>query len=513
MKNKIETKDKNIKTKKRKKKKQHLLFYKIVAFLLIVLTVVTCSYTIIEEVVSLYKMIPYMLIGGIVVILFTLLLNSRLRCWVKNVFVFLSFVIMIVEVLFLIYGTSLLKFANTITDTGLRVETYGVYVKSDSRYSKVEDLMDKSLTYYYVPNDTETKEALDKVDEKIDYTLDSQDSIEDLLDYINDDKTNAIFMNTSFESIINEEYPEKFANLKCIYKVDMVNYVKTTKSEKNITKDTFAMYISGIDTSGKVASSARSDVNIVMVVNPNTHQVLLINTPRDYYVDMATSGKKDKLTHAGLKGIEESAKTLGNIYDIETDYYLRVNFTSFIKVINALGGITVNVSKSFCEQDSKRNFDNQICLRKGTQNLTGEQALAYARHRKTLAKGDMSRGENQMDIIEAMVKKAMSPAIIKNYQSIINALSGNIVTNMTSDEMFEFAKKQMSKNTEWSFNMISATGTTGMKSCEALGNKKASVVVPDETSVLAIKNAIKNVYQDKTEILVEDISTTTTKKN
>ena len=513
MKNKIETKDKNNKPKKRKKKKNHILFYKIVAFLLIIISVVTCSYTIIEEIVSLYTMIPIMLGGVVGVILITLILNSRLRCWVKNVITFLTFIVMILEILFLVYGTSLLKFASSITDTGLRVETYGVYVKNSSMYSDIKDLNDKTLSYLYIPNDVETKETLNKIDEKegINIDVDSKDTLEELLDYLLEDSTDAIFMNTSFESIAKEEYPEKYHELKCIYTIDKVNYVKTEKSEKNITKDTFAVYISGIDTSGKVASSARSDVNIIMVVNPTTHQVLLINTPRDYYVPLHTSGKNDKLTHAGLKGIEESANTLADLYDVKTDYYVRVNFTSFIKVINSLGGITVNVSKSFCEQDSKRNFENQICLKKGTQTLTGEQALAYARHRKTLSKGDMSRGENQMDIIEAMLKKAMSPAILKNYSSIISALSGNVVTNMTSDEMINFAKMQVSKNPSWDFHMVSATGTSGMRVCAALG-VKASVVVPDETSVLAIKNAVKNVYADKTEIIVEPEETTTTTK-
>ena len=236
----------------------------------------------------------------------------------------------------------------------------------------------------------------------------------------------------------------------------------------------------------------------------------MVNTPRDYYVPLKTSNKSDKLTHSGIYGLEESIGTLENLYDVDIDYYLRINFTSFMKIINALGGIEVDVSKSFCEQDSKRNFDNQICLKKGKQKLNGEQALAYARHRKTLAKGDMSRGENQMDILEAIMKKAMSPAILKGYNNIINSLIGNVITNMSGDTMISFAKKQLSKNTEWNFTSISADGVSQVKPCYSLGNAKASVVVPNEDSINSIKIAIQNIYNDKSNLLENTETTTTT---
>ncbi len=142
------------------------------------------------------------------------------------------------------------------------------------------------------------------------------------------------------------------------------------------------------------------------------------------------------------------------------------------------------------------------------QNLNGEQALAYARHRHTLPQGDISRGENQMEIIKAIINKAASPAIIKNYTSLIAALSGNIVTNMETDEMYEVAKAQLSKNPTWTISSITATGKVATKPCYALGNANASVVIPDEVSILGIKNAINNIYTDKTNIIVEPESTT-----
>ncbi len=504
----------NNKPKKNKKTKRHLnpIFYKIYAFILIIVTVFAFAYTIIQEVFSLYTLIPFMIVAIIFIIIILLVVNSKLRRWIKNIFMLLVTIVMVIELLFCFYGTRTFDLLNKITDTGIRVETYGVYVNVNYSYSDIKDLNNKTITYLHMENDTEIQTALDKFDKEVDieYTLDSKDNLEDLVKYLVDEKTDAIFMSSSYEDIVKEEYEDSYSSLKLLYSFDIINYVKTETSGKDVTNDTFTVYISGIDTSGKVGTKARTDVNILLTINPKTHQILMVNTPRDYYVPLKTSGKNDKLTHSGIYGLEESIGTVENLYDVDIDYYVRINFTSFMKIINALGGIEVDVQKSFCEQDSKRDFDNQICLKKGKQKLNGEQALAYARHRKTLPKGDMSRGENQMDILEAMMKKAMSPAILKGYDNIIKALMGNVITNMTSDTMITFARKQLSKNTEWNFTSISADGVTQTKPCYSLGNAKASVVVPDQESINAIKHALNNIYNDKSELLDYEPQTTST---
>ena len=504
----------NNKPKKKKKVKRHLnpIIYKIMVFLFIVLTVFTFGYTIIKEVFTLYQLIPFILVSIVYTVIILLVVNSKLKHWIKNTFMILTIILMVVESLFCIYGMKAFDLLNKITDTGYRVETYGVYVNVNSHYDDIKDLSGKTITYLHMENEKDIQTALDKFDKDVnlEYTLDSKDNLEDLIKYISESKTDAIFMSKSYEDIVKEEYEENYNNLKLIYSFDIVNYVKAETSNKDVTKDTFTVYISGIDTSGKVGSKARTDVNILLSINPKTHQVFMVNTPRDYYVPLKTSNKSDKLTHSGIYGLEESIGTLENLYDVDIDYYVRINFTSFMKIINALGGIEVDVSKSFCEQDSKRNFDNLICLKKGKQKLNGEQALAYARHRKTLVKGDMSRGENQMDILEAMMKKAMSPAILKGYNNIINSLIGNVITNMSSDTMISFAKKQLSKNTEWNFTSISADGVSQVKPCYSLGNAKASVVVPNEDSINSIKIAIQNIYNDKSDLLENTETTTTT---
>ena len=486
--------------KRKKVKKQHLLFYKLVSFLLIILTVFTFGVVIYNDIFD-WK---YLTISGgitfIIVLIITRILNKkRLRTWIKNIFTLFAFLIYVFEILVLVYGMTFFNFLSNITDTGYRVESFGLYVRIDSIYKEPEDIID-GYVYYLNTNETKTTEqALDKLSKKIKYTDISADSLKELLDKIDSKDADAIFMNKTYYDIALEEYPDIAKSLKLIYTVDVVDTVQTMKSDKDISKEPFTVYISGIDTSGNVASSARSDVNILLTINPNTNQILMVSTPRDYYIDLPSKNKKDKLTHSGIYGVEESVKTLEKLYDVDVDYYVRVNFTSFMKIVNSLGGIEVNVGKSFCEQNSKRSFEENdlICLNKGKQKLNGEQALAFARHRKTLAEGDKTRGSNQMLVLEAIIKKTLSLDSITKLNSIIKALEGRVITNMSTEDMYKFAKKEMKKKPNFTFHNISVNGTPSTRPCFAVGGANASVMLKDETAVKYTIEAIDSIYDAK----------------
>ena len=498
--------------KKKKVKKQHLLFYKLVSFLLIILTVFTFGMVIYNDFFDWkYLTIVGIVLFIIVFIIVRILNKRRLRTWIKNIFTFISFLIYIFEILVLVYGMTFLNFLSTITDTGFRVESFGLYVLDDSMYKEPEDIVD-GYVYYLNTNETKTtNQALDKLSKKFKYTDIPSDSLKELLDKLENKDANAIFMNKSYYDIALEEYPEIAKSLRLIYTVEVTDTVQTLKTDKDITKEPFTVYISGIDTSGNVASSARSDVNILLTINPNTNQILMVSTPRDYYITLASKGKKDKLTHAGIYGVEESVKTLNNLYDVNIDYYVRINFTSFMKIVNSLGGIEVNVPKSFCEQNSKRSFEegDLICLNKGKQKLNGEQALAFARHRKTLAEGDKTRGSNQMLVLEAIIKKTLSLDSITKLNSIIKSLEGRVITNMSTEDMYKFAKKEMKKNPNFTFTSFSTNGTSATRPCFAVGGANASVMLPDEDAIIYAQNTIDKVYEEKE---ITPYTTTTTKK-
>ncbi len=498
--------------KKKKVNKQHLLFYKLVSFILIILTVFTFGVVIYNDFFDWKYLTMLGIVSFIIVFIITRILNKkRLRSWIKNIFTVLAFILQIFEILVLVYGMTFLNFLSTITDTGFRVESFGLYVLDDSIYKEPEDIID-GYVYYLNTNETKTtNDALDKLSKKFKYTDISSDSLKELLDKLTNKDADAIFMNKSYYDIALEEYPEIAQKLKLIYTVEVTDTVQTLKTDKDITKETFTVYISGIDTSGNVASSARSDVNILLTINPNTNQILMVSTPRDYYITLASKGKKDKLTHAGIYGVEESVKTLNNLYDVNIDYYVRINFTSFMKIVNSLGGIEVNVPKSFCEQNSKRSFEEEdlICLNKGKQHLNGEQALAFARHRKTLAEGDKTRGSNQMLVLEAIIKKTLSLDSITKINSIIKSLEGRVITNMSTEDMYKFAKKEMKKNPNFVYSNISVNGTSATRPCFAVGGANASVMLQDEDAVEHVKKMIDEVYEGKE---VTPYEPTTTKK-
>lgn len=260
------------------------------------------------------------------------------------------------------------------------------------------------------------------------------------------------------------------------------------ESNSKLTKDVFTVYISGIDTYGSISTTSRSDVNIIATVNTNTKQILLTSTPRDCYVMLPVEdGQMDKLTHAGIYGVDVSIGALENFYDISIDYYIRINFTTLIDMVDALGGITV---------DSEFAFNTkEYSFSKGENQLSGKEALDFARERYAFANGDKQRGENQMQVIKAMINKAMFPAIIKNAEYIIDTISKNIETNMDTSEITSLINMQINDGAYWNIMMNSVKGRGDSRITYSGGNQKLYVMIPDQDSVYEAKAMMKQVME------------------
>lgn len=492
------------------KRKKHLFFWKLLAFIFIICTVIMNGLCIYNGMIPDFIMMIIGIVSIIISLFFTVVLcNIRVKSGIKFFVSLFLVAIMAGEIFFMRAGFDVSNIINQITDNGKRVEEIGIYVLKSSNYKKINDLEGKSINYLSTGDDENVRKALTIFEQKTTFESDYDESMDDLLNKLFNNEIDAIILSTSYEDIIKDEYKDKYEDLVMIYSESIENVVNVKKSNADITKDPFIVYVSGIDTNGKISSKARSDVNILIAVNPTTHNILVLNTPRDYYVTFHTKGVKDKLTHAGVFGVEESLKTLADFYEVDIDYYVRINFTSFIKIVDALDGVTVNVEGSFCESDSYRNTNNKICLSKGTQKLNGKQALAYARNRHSFNGGDKARGNHQMQIIEAIINKATSPKIITNYSRLIESLNNQVKTNMTSEEMLKFAKKQVSKNADWDFNSIAVDGSNSSNRCYAVGSGKAYVMEPNIESVDAAKQSLKNLLSGKKDIVV---TTTTTRK-
>jgi len=252
----------------------------------------------------------------------------------------------------------------------------------------------------------------------------------------------------------------------------------------------FNVFISGIDTDGKLEKTSRSDVNIIATVNPETRQILLTTTPRDYYVIIpGISGEiKDKLTHAGIYGVEASMDTLGALYDIEMDYYIRLNFTSMLNIIDDIGGISVYSEFEF-DSGNMKGFH----FYKGTNYMNGEQALAYVRERYAFQDGDNQRGRNQEAVLMAIIEKLLTPAALENTTQLISKMYDQVETDFTMDQISALMARQKKAQTSWNVVSVSAVGTGDRQACYSMGSQLLYVMQPNEESVNNIKSKMQSV--------------------
>lgn len=275
--------------------------------------------------------------------------------------------------------------------------------------------------------------------------------------------------------------------------------VKANKAE--VTNESFLIYLSGVDTRGAttIPDKALSDVNMLLVINPETHKVLMVNVPRDYYVPLeGNTARMDKLTHAGTYGIECSMKTLEALFDIEFNYYVRVNFKSVHDIVNAVGGITVHSDFNF---NSKHSYTKtRYYFHKGENTLMGDAALAFARERESFANGDRQRGIHQQVIIKAVAEKVMSPSIILNtgkLKTVLDAVTENTKTNISYDEISKLVQMQLDKMPSWDFETTAVDGRGASRATYTGGSAKRYVMIPDESTIAAAKRTIQSVIDPK----------------
>lgn len=358
--------------------------------------------------------------------------------------------------------------------TGLnQIETFGILKVIDSENTEktiadVENKVGKSIT-------------------TVEY-----DSFIELVQALYDEEVDAIILNSAFiETIVDEP---AFVNFKEDTKILHENTIVTemdVEEEKDVTNSTFALYVSGIDVTGDISTTSRSDVNILIVINPDTRQVLMVNTPRDYYVPLALKGNPmDKLTHAGIYGVDTSMSTLGNLYGIKIDYFFRVNFTGFKKVIDVLGGIEVYSEKAFTTTHGGYR------IQQGNNSLNGAQALGFVRERYAFSDGDNQRGKNQMKIINAIMDKMTSPALLKDFSGLMESLSGSFQTSMTSEQIMALVRMQLDEGGSWNIKSYSVSGY-GDKLPVYSMSALPYVMIPYEEQVDRAKSLIQMVYDGK----------------
>ncbi len=327
---------------------------------------------------------------------------------------------------------------------------------------------------------------------KVDLTVDTATSYLAAYRSLTNGEVKAIVLNSVFEDTLRSEDPDYASKIKKIYSYKLTKKIETAIGKQDPNADVFNIYVSGIDTYGPISSVSRSDVNIIMTVNRKTKKVLLTTTPRDAYVPIADGGlnQSDKLTHAGIYGVDASVHTLENLYGIDINYYVRLNFTSFLKLIDLLGGIDVYNDQEF----TVGNTNYPI----GTISLNSEQALTFVRERYSLSGGDNDRGKNQEKVIAAIIQKLTSTDALRNYNGIISGLQDSVQTNMSLETMVNLVNTQLESG--GSYNVVSqaltGNGTTGLPS-HAMPDASLYMMEIDQNSLNAAKAAIQDTMEGK----------------
>lgn len=388
--------------------------------------------------------------------------------------------------------------------TSVQIDGMAVIVLADDTAETIEDASGYNFGVQYAMKSSEIVSTIEEIETELGTSITTTElgSLTEQITALYEGEVDAIIYNSGYDGIFEDAYSTFYSDVKTIYTWDLETEVEIIVSDVAVQDEAFVVYISGIDTYGSITSTSRSDVNILAVVNPTTKQILLVTTPRDSHVVIpgVSGDTKDKLTHAGIYGVQASMDTMSAIYDdIEIDFYARVNFTSFELIVDELGGIDVYSSQSFT---SSRN-GTTIYVSEGMNTFNGEEALIFARDRYNVSGGDFQRGVNQEEVIKAMIEKLISPTVITSATDILSAVADNVDTNMTTSQIQDLIKDQISSMSSWNIKMVAAEGTTGSAYCYS-SYANASVVFLEDESIAEIMVDINAVLDGE---LLEDADT------
>ena len=392
------------------------------------------------------------------------------------------------------YVSTLSNFIEKITTVdNTETQEYSVVVYKDSGIKKINQLKGKAIGFQ--TSNIHLKLAESKLKESIKYEKKEYDDLASIFIDMDNGSLSAITMASSYLDVLKDDAKEYYDRLKVVFKYE-IEFEKEKKTSKKVDtqNDPFVLYISGIDSRTGIKSTALSDVNMLAAINPKKNKILLISVPRDYYVQLhGTTGKKDKLTHAGIYGIDMSKNTMADLFGgIEINHTIKVSFKTVENLVNAIDGIDIYSDKAF------RAWTDYGCrIPKGDIHLDGRCALAFARERMTYATGDRHRVENQQNVFAAILKKATSIQYIVNYPKLLSAIEGTFQTSLSYEEITGFAKMQMNTMKSWEIEQYSVNGSGGMQPTYSMGSQPLYVMIPDQSTVDEAIAKIKETLSTK----------------
>lgn len=490
-------KKKNSKTKKALKKPINIIGL-ILGILFLVSTLLVFGIVTYVNILPTKFYTIFAVVFGIFILLVSfMLLNVKVKKGLKKTFMGIGLITTIICTIASYYAFHTFGFLQKITNADMSTkEKYYVMVKSDSKYVSLSEIKGFSLGTFN-ENTNIYKDALDKLNKKVEVTLVETESSIETIEWLLNDEVSVILLS----NLHKEQYEEDHEKLDDKVKILETIEVKSDHSEtevvaiKPVSDDVMTIYISGIDTYGTINLRSRSDVNMLATINTKNHEILLTSIPRDYYVQLHDKpGYKDKLTHAGIYGVNTSIQTIQDFMGIEINYYVRVNFSTLEQVVNAIGGIDVYSDKSFVPYTNR-----SLYIKQGMVHMDGKTALAFARERYAYESGDRHRVQNQQDVLKAIINKATTdPSILTKYTTLLNSVSGYFQTNVDMTEISEIVKIQLDKMPSWTIKQYSLDGTGSKQPTYSMGNTPLYVMMPNEETIVLGSKYINGMTKGKT---------------
>jgi polyisoprenyl-teichoic acid--peptidoglycan teichoic acid transferase len=465
------------------KKKIVNFISKIIASILTLLFIAVFVMIFIVNILPLKYSIPIFIFFLVIVFfLFDFSFDRRIKIWIKLILNFISIFFILIFVYTMIFVNNTFNFLEILRKSD-NVEVYYLMVNNSSEYSKLIDL-NNSIVAVFDSSKSTMPVALNKLKNDVNITESLNTGLSELASNLLNGDITSLLIESSFLKIIEEENESFSKDTKIIYEIevdanDEINLIKVDP-----VKESFNVYISGIDTYGSLSTVSRSDVNIVATVDPISKKILLTNIPRDYYVQLRDKvGSKDKITHAGIYGINISIGTIEDLLDIEINYYVKLNFTSVVDIVDDLGGIVVNSDYNFTTV-------SDYTFVKGINYLNGEETLSFVRERKSFIYGDRTRGENQQKVIAAIINKIISPSILIKYNTLFKNLSSTFETNMDSSTIFNIVRNQLQNGGDWKMESVNLNGSDSFETTYSYGSQPLYVMIPNQDSINTAKNKI-----------------------
>lgn len=427
-----------------------------------------------------------------VIFLIALILIIRRKAKIVTMFILIGFILFSSSALYLFKST--VDISKKFNETTKYSEyEMSIVVSNDSKINNVTDL--SSVLAPIDRDKTNIDTLLSTIEDDEDKLLQAEpiDSYQKAYESVVSGESQAMVLNSAYANLIALSHPDYDNKLKTLYTYKIEKLSDINKKKALSTAEVFNIYISGIDTYGPISSISRSDVNIIMTVNRKTKKILLTTTPRDSYLKIADGGNDqyDKLTHAGIYGVNSSIHTLENLYGIDINYYARVNFTSFLKLIDLVGGVDVMNNQEFTSLYGNYQFPV------GKVHLDSDKALGFVRERYSLTNGDHDRGKNQEKVIAALIVKLANFKSISNYNDIISGLGDSVQTDMPLETMLNLANAQLASGGTYKVESqaLEGSGSTGELPSYAMPGYNLYMLSINDDSLNQVKSKIATTME------------------